>query len=153
MHTNTRCIYRQAFNTQSPWTCLLICNDNCHCMTSFLFHHLNLLICFSVIRLHPCFILEDLRVRPFFLNAFVTNFPFTLLSVVSGPWGPEVARLGCDDPRHPSITQNRLYSDSGRGEICVICSQMLCPLSMPVAGVVIEIRTKMAPLCLIKWLH
>ncbi|KAF6726575.1 Vascular endothelial growth factor A [Oryzias melastigma] len=71
-------------------------------------------------------------------------------SIISGLKGPEVAQFGCDIPPHPSITPKRLYSDSGRGEICVICSQMACPLSMPAAGVVTGMGTKMASLCLIK---
>lgn len=84
------------------------------------------------------------------LAFFFMSFPFALLSVISGLKGPEVAPFGCDIPPHPSITPKRLYSDSGRGEICVICSQMACPLSMPAAGVVTGMGTKMAPLCLIK---
>lgn len=92
-------------------------------------------------------------IQPELALSFSIRFPFTSLSVFSGLWGPEVARSGCDVPQHPSITQNRLYSDAGRGEICVICSQMPPSLSMPAAGVVIGMWTKMAPLCLIKLLH
>lgn len=85
-----------------------------------------------------------------FLLSLFSCVPFALLSVISGLKGPEVAQFGCDIPPHPSITPKRLYSDSGRGEICVICSQMACPLSMPAAGVVTGMGTKMASLCLIK---
>lgn len=81
---------------------------------------------------------------------FFISLPFTLLSVISGLWGPEVAQLWCDVSLHPSIIQNRHCSNFGRGEICVICLQILPPLSQPATGVVTGTGTKMSPLCLIK---
>lgn len=94
--------------------------------------------------------MKDKRVVNVFLSTLFTLLTLHFAVSHFRPLGPEVAQLWCDVSLHPSIIQNRLCSNFGRGEICVICLQILPPLSLPATGVVTGTGTKMSPLCLIK---